>query len=71
MKTGLTLKFLLGATAACVLLTVLEIVFDHFTPLDLFTHRDFEMIASWIVLLIAWGIYFLDRFRKRKQKKNE
>lgn len=71
MKTGLTLKFMLGATLACVLLTLLEIFVDRITPLDQFTHRDFEMIAAWIVLLIAWGIYFLEHFRRHKQDKEE
>lgn len=72
MKTGLTLKFLLKATAACILLTLLEILFDQFTNIHRFTRTDIKEIVAWIVLGIAWIIYLIDVIRnRRKDKENE
>ena len=67
MKHGLTLKFLLKATAACVLLTLVEILFDHFTNIHMFSRTDFEMIVAWIVVGIAWIIYLIGLFRNRRK----
>lgn len=72
MRHGLTLKFLLKATLACVLLTVVEILFDSFTDIHHFSRTDLEMIAAWIVLGIAWLIYLVDLLRRcRKSKEAE
>lgn len=71
MKHGLTLKFLLKATLACVVLTLVEILFARFTNIHMFTRTDFEMIVAWIVVGIAWAIYFLDCFRKHRHSKND
>ena len=67
MRHGLTLKFLLKATLACVLLTVVEILFDSFTDIHRFSRTDLEMIAAWIVLGIAWLIYLVDLLRRRRK----
>lgn len=69
MKSGLTLKFMLKATLACALLTCVEFIFDNFTSFNHFSHRDFEMIIVWIVLSIAWIIFFLEYLHKPKQDK--
>ena len=57
MKTGLTFKFLLKATAACLLLTVAELLFERFTNIHRFTRTDMKCILAWIVLGIAWILY--------------
>lgn len=72
MKTGLTLTFLLKATAACILLTLVEILFDQFTNIHRFTRTDIKGIVAWIVLGIAWIVYLIDVIRsRRKDKGNE
>ncbi len=71
MKNGLTLKFLLKATAACVLLTLVEILFDKFTNIHAFSRTDIEMIAAWIVVGIAWIIYLVGLIRKRRKNMQE
>lgn len=72
MKTGLTLKFLLKATAACILLTLVKILFNQFTNIHRFTRTDIKEIVAWIVLGIAWIIYLIDVIRsRRKDKENE
>ena len=65
MKSRLTLKTMLTATAGCVLIALLEI-FEYFTsPVHLFTPRDFLYILYGIIVLIGWAVYFLDRFKNR------
>ena len=71
MKHELTLRFLLKATLACVVLTLVEILFDHFTNIHMYSRTDFEMIAAWIVVGIAWIIYLVGVIRKRKNSKEE
>ena len=61
MKTGLTFKFLLKATAACLLLTLVEILFEHFTNIHRFTRTDLKAIVAWIVLGIVWILYFIEK----------
>ena len=72
MKPRLTLKFLLKATFACLLLTAVGIGIRYFSPVR-FGHFDvFECIAAWIVVGIGWAVYFLDLYRaKRKENENE
>ena len=71
MKHGLTLKFLLKATLACVVLSLVEILFDHFTNIHMYSRTDFEMLAAWIVVEIAWIIYLVGMIRKRRNSKEE
>ena len=71
MKTGQTLKFLLKATAACILLTLLEILFDRFTGIHRFSRTDIKGIVAWIVLGIAWIIYLIDVILSRKKDKEK
>ena len=71
MKHGLTLKFLLKATAACILLTLVEILFDHFTNIHMFSRTDFEMIVAWIVVGIAWIIYLIGLFRNHRKNQEK
>ena len=66
MKTGLTFKFLLKATAACLLLTLVEILYEHFTNIHRFTRTDLNAIVAWIVLGIAWILYFIEKILNRR-----
>lgn len=65
MKPRLTLKHMLTATVCCVLITLLDVVQYFTSPIRLFEPRDFMTILYWIILLIGWSVYFLDRFKKR------
>lgn len=69
MKHGLTLKFLLKATLACVLLTVVEMLFARFTTIHYFSRTDMKMIIAWIVVAIAWVIYLVGLIRQRRTVK--
>ena len=72
MKTGLTFKFLLKATAACLMLTLVEILFEHFTNIHRFTRTDLKAIVAWIVLGMAWSFYFIEKILDRRNgKENE
>ncbi len=71
MKHGLTLKFLLKATLACLILTMAEYLFARFTLIHRFSRTDLKMVAAWIVLGIAWILYFIDRLRNRKPEKEQ
>ena len=71
MKSGLTLKFLLKATFVCVLLTIVEILFNHFQTVRIDYNSEFKAILSWIALFIAWAIYFLEVFRKSRKNQEE
>ena len=71
MKTGLTFKFLLKSTAVCLLLTVMELLFERFTNIHRFTRSDMKCILAWIVLGIAWIVYLIGRIPSRKAKKEE
>ena len=68
MKIGLTLKFLLKATAACLVLTLVEILFEHFTNIHSFTRTDMECILAWIVVGIAWIVYLVRQVRDRQNQ---
>ena len=70
MKTGLTFKFLLKATAACLILTLVEILFDHFTSIHRFTRTDLKGIAAWVVLGIAWILYLIERILNSRKANN-
>lgn len=65
MKPRFTLKQMLTATVCCVLITLLDVVQYFTSPIHLFEPRDFLTILYWIILLIGWSVYFLDRFKKR------
>lgn len=69
MKHKLTLKLLLKATFACIMLTVAEVLIDKLTSIHHFSCTDLEMIAAWIVLGIAWLIYLVDLLRRRRKSK--
>ena len=71
MKHGLTLKFLLKATLACIVLTLVEILFNHFTNIHMYSRTDFEILAAWIVVGIAWIIYLVGLIRKRRKDKEK
>ncbi|MBQ7001369.1 MAG: hypothetical protein IJN67_10055 [Oscillospiraceae bacterium] len=65
MKTKLTLRFLLKATLACILLTIVEFLFRKYVSSWNSFRTVFEMSIAWIILAIAWAIYFLDKFKER------
>ena len=65
MKTKLTLRFLLKATLACILLTIVEFLFRKYVSSWNSFRTVFEMSIAWIILAIAWAIYFLDKFKAR------
>lgn len=65
MKPKLTLSFLLKATLACILLTILEFLFRKYVTSWNSFKTVFEMTAAWIIVAIAWAIYFLDKFKNR------
>ena len=72
MKPRFTLKFMLKATLLWIFLTVLWYVDTRVLPhahLDYF--REFELIGAWVVLLIGWAVYFLDRYRLQKKGKED
>ena len=72
MKPRVTLKFMLKATFACVLLTFIGIGFRFFSPIRIDYFDVFEGIAAWIVVGIGWTVYFLDLLRaRRKQDEND
>jgi len=61
MKPRLTLKSMLLATMCCVLITAIDILFGTAWT----SPKDFKTILYWIIVLIGWAIYFLDRFKRR------
>ena len=61
MKPKLTLKHMLIATACCVLLTAGDLLFGRAWT----SPRDFKTILYWIILLIGWAVFFLDKFKHR------
>jgi len=61
MKPRLTLKHMLIATVCCILLTAGDLLFGTSWT----SPRDFKTILYWIILLIGWAVYFLDRFKNR------
>lgn len=65
MKTKLTLRFLLKATLACILLTIVEFLFRKYASSWNSFRTVFEKSIAWIILAIAWAIYFLDKFKER------
>ena len=68
MKPRLTLSFMLKATFACVLLTLVSIGIRYFSPIRVGYFDVFEGIAAWIVVGIAWAVYFLDLYRERRNQ---
>lgn len=71
MKPRFTLKFMLKATLACIVLTVVGIVLRKVSPLRMDYLDVFEGIAAWIVVGIGWAVYFLDQYRLRKKEKED
>ena len=67
MKSKLTLSFLLKATLACIALTIVEFFFRKYVTGWNSFKPVFEMTAAWIIVAIAWAIYFLDIFKNRYQ----
>ena len=65
MKSKLTLSFLLKATLACIALTIVEFFLRKYVTGWNSFKPVFEMTAAWIIVAIAWAIYFLDRFKNR------
>ena len=65
MKPRFTLKQMLTATACCVLITLVDVVKHCANPIRLVNPRDFLTVFYWIILLIGWSVYFLDRFKKK------
>jgi len=61
----LDMKTLLKATLGCVLLTLGWYFIIRPLPVRIDYLREFELIAVWIILLIAWAIYFLNKFKNR------
>lgn len=61
MKPRLTLKHMLIATVCCILLTAGDLLFGTSWT----SPRDFKAILYWIILLIGWAVYFLDKFKNR------
>ena len=68
MKPRVSLKFMLKATFACILLTLVGIGFRYFSPIRIGYFDVFEGIAAWIAVGIGWAVYFLDLFRIRRKK---
>ena len=61
MKPRLTLKTMLLATLCCVLLTAGDLLFGS----KWVSPREFQTVLYWVILLIGWAVYFLDKFRNR------
>jgi len=61
MKPRLTLKHMLIATVCCILLTAGDLLFGTTWT----SPRDFKTILYWIILLIGWAVFFLDKFKNR------
>lgn len=60
MKPRLTRKHMLIATLCCILLTLVDLLgSSHISP------RDFKTVVYWIIVLIGWAVYFLERFKKK------
>ena len=65
MKSGLSLKFLILATLACVVFTIMDIHLHKATGIRWFSPRDFKAVLTWLVILIAWIVYIVERIRKK------
>lgn len=65
MKPSLTLKKMLTATGACILITLFNVISYITSPIHLFTPRDFLTILYWIIVLVGWIVYFLERRKNR------
>ena len=61
MKPRLTLQHMLLATLCCVLITTVDLYFGR----SALSPREFKTILYWIILVIGWAVYLLDRFRNR------
>ena len=61
MKPRLTLKTMLIATLCCVIITAIDILFGS----RWVSPRQFKTILYWIILLIGWAVYFLDKFKHK------
>ena len=61
MKPKLDLKTMLIATLCCVILTALDLFFGT----NWTSPRDFKTILYWIIVLIGWAVYFLDKFKNQ------
>ena len=61
MKPKLTLKMMLVATFCCVLLTAADLLFGS----KWVSPKEFKTVLYWIIVLIGWAVYFLDKFKKR------
>ena len=65
MKPRLTLRHMLIATLCCVLITLVDVAQYIASPIHLFSPNDFKTLLYWIILLVGWAVYFLDRFKKK------
>ena len=68
MKPRFTLKFMLKATFACILLTFIGIGIRYFSPIRIDYFDVFEGIIAWILVGIGWAVYFLDLYRARRTR---
>lgn len=68
MKPRFSLKFLLIATACCILATLAEVLKGKLLPVNIVNHQDIKAVFFWIILLIGWAVYFLDLYRMRRKK---
>lgn len=68
MKPRFSLKFLLIATACCILATLAEVFKGKLLPVNIVNHQDIKAVFFWIILLIGWAVYFLDLYRMRRKK---
>jgi len=64
----LDLKTMLKATLGCVLLTLGWYFFIRPLPIRIDYIREFELIAVWTILLIAWIVYFLKMWKDNSKE---
>ena len=64
----LDLKTMLKATLGCVLLTLGWYFFIRPLPIRIDYLREFELIAVWTILLIAWIVYFLKMWKDNSKE---
>ena len=65
MKSGLDKKTLICATLACIIISIVDILLDRAAGFRWFSPKEFMSIVAWLVIGIAWIVYFLEH-RKSK-----